>query len=166
MRCFITINDDRKENVMLQASDLAKRFNLKPHKEGGDFLDLKPSRVPGVRDASGAIYYYLPQGKHSEYHVIDCDEYWAFAAGGTLELWIISPEGKLTIELLGVDDDANPLVFITAGSIFAARHKNIAMQETFLSCITVPRFEHDGFRLVSKEEIAQLCPEALEFCHV
>ena len=102
------------------AKNLSKRYQMDPHEEGGSFVDLKAERVAGTRDASGAIYYYLPPDQVADFHVIDCDEYWAFVAGDTLELWIVSPDGKLAVELLGVEALADPLVFVPAGCMFAA----------------------------------------------
>ena len=207
------------------AQDLAQRYEMEQHEEGGAFVDLKGSRTFGKRDASGAIYYYLPVGQVSDFHVIDCEEYWAFAAGATLELWCVSPKGELSVRLLGVEDGADPLVCVPAGTVFAARHAHCVcctaavggtseptkgdrrqdaegagaaedaedaqdVEEaesmggaedtqdvedaegseetedaggTFLSCITVPRFRYEGWRLIGREELARLCPAALNF---
>ena len=155
----------REEIVHALAKNLSKRYQMDPHEEGGSFVDLKAERVAGTRDASGAIYYYLPPDQVADFHVIDCDEYWAFVAGDTLELWIVSPDGKLSAELLGVEASADPLVFVPAGCMFAARaHDAEAQREgTFLSCITVPRFSYDGWRLVKRDELEALCPAALAF---
>ena len=147
------------------AEELSGRYRMDPHEEGGSFVDLKAERVAGVRDASGAIYYHLPPGQAADFHAIDCDEYWAFVAGDTLELWVVSPDGELAVELLGVEAPADPLVFVPTGSVFAARAAGAKAQRegTFLSCITVPRFEYDGWRLVERDALEALCPAALAF---
>ena len=143
---------------------LVARYGMSAHEEGGSFIDLKNARVAGKRDSSGAIYYHLACGQISDFHVIDCDEYWAYIAGDTLELWMVSPSGELAVHALGVTEGAEPLVYIPTGTIFAARPSNDVTHEgTFLSCITVPRFHYEGWRIVDRIELHALCPAALAF---
>lgn len=146
----------------VSADELARRFNMHPHEEGGAYLELEP-RDAGERSAYGSIYYYLAQGQSAAFHQIDCDEFWAFSAGDTLELWIISPNGSLSVELLGLTDGSCPLIKIPAGCIFGARHVGAIADGTFLSCITVPKFNYQGWRLYSQEEIIRAFPQAASF---
>lgn len=143
----------------VSADELARQLNMQPHEEGGAFLELE-SQGASERKPSGSIYYYLPQGAVSDFHVIDCDEYWTHSAGDVLELWVIDEKGELSVQRLGVAADANPLVKVTAGCIFAARHAGERADGTFVSCITVPQFRYEGWRLVSREDALSRCPAA------
>lgn len=146
----------------VSANELAARFNMQAHEEGGSFFELEP-RDTDTRSACGSIYYHLPQDQVSDFHQIDCDEFWAYSAGDTLELWVIGTDGTLSIELLGASEGAQPLIKIAAGCIFAARHTGAIDDGTFLSCITVPKFSYQGWRLFSQDEILQRYPQAAAF---
>lgn len=146
----------------ISANNLATRFDMQAHEEGGSYLELEP-RDTDTRSACGSIYYFLPQSQTADFHQIDCDEFWAYSAGDTLELWVIDAEGNLSIELLGVDEGAQPLIKIPAGCIFAAKHSGHIDDGTFLSCITVPKFSYEGWRLFSQDEITQRFPQAAAF---
>ena len=68
------------------ADDLIRRFDLKPHPEGGFFAETYRSSARVQRDgepadkrsASTAIYYLLCDGAHSAWHRIRSDEVWHF----------------------------------------------------------------------------------------
>lgn len=146
----------------ITANQLANRFNMQPHEEGGTYQELEP-RDTDARSASGSIYYFLPQGQFADFHQIDCDEFWVYSAGDTLELWIIDADGALSIERFGTSEGAQPLIKVTAGCIFAARHAGEIDDGTFLSCITVPKFTYQGWRLYSQDEMLHSYPDVAAF---
>ena len=147
----------------MKASELIQRYNLEPHLENGTFIERHYPAPPGVRAPSGSMYYYLAPEEKSVFHVIDCDEYWCYHEGTALELWMIGPDHRLNRSLLGTGADAEPLIHIPAGTIFAARHTQDRSDGTFLSCITVPRFRYEGSRLLTRTEVCEFCPEAGAF---
>lgn len=143
--------------------DFIKRFGLTPHVEGGAFRELYRDGVRAKeRPAHGVIYYELGQGETSQFHTLDADEYWFYHAGSTLELWEIDG-GHLTKYRLGLEDGAEPCVLMKAGTIFGARHLDPEGEATLVSCVTVPEFSYDHYRICSRAEIAALCPEADAF---
>ena len=143
--------------------DFVKRFNLTPHVEGGAFRELyRDGERAKERPAHGVIYYELGQGEASQFHTLDADEYWFFHAGSTLELWEID-NAKLTKYKLGLEDGAEPCVLMKAGTIFGAKHLSPADEATLVSCVTVPEFTYDYYRICEREEVVNLCPAAVEF---
>ena len=108
------------------------------------------------------IYYELGQGEASQFHTLDADEYWFFHAGSTLELWEID-NAKLTKYKLGLEDGAEPCVLMKAGTIFGAKHLSPVDEATLVSCVTVPEFTYDHYRICEREEVVNLCPAAEEF---
>ena len=143
--------------------DFVKRFNLTPHVEGGAFRELyRDGERAKERPAHGVIYYELGQGEASQFHTLDADEYWFFHAGSTLELWEID-NAKLTKYKLGLEDGAEPCVLMKAGTIFGAKHLSPADEATLVSCVTVPEFTYDHYRICELEEVVNLCPAAGEF---
>ena len=54
-------------------------------------------------------------------------------------------------------------LLLKAGVIFGARHMSGAQDGCFVSCVTVPRFSYEFYRILSREEIQQKYPEAMPF---
>lgn len=147
----------------MKASEAIKYYDMIPHEENGLFVVRDYVDNENTRPASGSIYYYLAPNEISLFHVVDCDEYWIHIEGEPLEMWIISKEGKLSKPILGLGENREPLIFVKAGEMFAAKHFGNPQDGTFVSCITVPRFTYDGWRLVDKEEVLAKCPDAKDF---
>lgn len=147
----------------MRAEELVKQYRMFPHEECGYFLERHYEDKHSDRPASGAIYYYLGPEEKSNFHVIDCDEYWVHNAGTPLEIWLIAVDGVLTKKLLGVGLGLEPMVHIPAGTIFGAKHLAGAEDGAFVTCITVPRFKYEGWRLVPQEEVLAKCQDAKGF---
>ncbi|MGH2627410.1 MAG: cupin domain-containing protein, partial [Anaerolineales bacterium] len=77
------------------ADDVARRFDLRPHPEGGLYRETFRDRpAEGGRGALTAIYYLLRQGELSAWHrVHDAVEVWHHYAGAPLEL-VVSEDGR------------------------------------------------------------------------
>jgi len=151
------------EEKDLNAYELMKRYNMNPHEENGKYICCHYEDNSGKRPASGSIYYYVSPGEHTNFHKIDCDEYWIFNAGSVLELWIVGLDGEISIRYLGITKDAEPIAYMKAGEIFASRLSSYADDGTFVTCITVPRFEQEGFEMYSREEIIKMFPKSEAF---
>ncbi len=157
----------------ITAEELMKRFSMEEHPENGQFVEKHYIHEGDGRAASGSIYYYVAPGEKTAFHRIDCDEYWCYVAGAALELWQVSPEGEVSVVNLGIEEGAEPFVYVKKGMIFASRHseKTLAQQKdcgqplqgTFLTCITVPRFTYDGFEMFPEEEMVKKYPQTTEF---
>lgn len=149
------------------AAELIARFGLAPHVEGGAFRELyREGYVPtGERPAHGVIYYLLNEDETSDFHVLDADEYWLWHAGPDIELWSY-PEGNpgaLTVEQLGMGEGAQPCVLMKAGTIFGARPVKGAQGAMLCSCVCVPEFMYEHYRILTKEEVVAECPAAAAF---
>lgn len=147
----------------MTAKELVKRYAMDVHAENGVFIERHYEHTGTERAASGLIYYYVAPGERTQFHVIDCDEYWCYACGAPLEVWQIDGDGELTIARLGVDEGCEPVLYQKKGVTFASRLAADVADGTFLSCLTVPRFTYDGFRLLTKAEVCALCPAAESF---
>lgn len=147
----------------MRAEDAAMSYSMRPHEENGSFVERHYAARGDGRPASGSIYYYLAKDEVSNFHVIDCDEYWVWSAGSPLETWTIAEDGSLERKILGLGPGMEPMVFFPSGSFFAARHRGDADDGTFVTCITVPRFHYEGWRLVPQDEVVARCAEAADF---
>lgn len=147
----------------MTAEELMKRFSLREHIENGAFVERHYENTAPGRAASGAIYYYVAADEVTEFHRIDCDEYWCFNAGSDLEVWQVDENGALTVSRLGIGEGCEPLVYLRSGVIFASKHADGCREGTFLTCITVPRFTYQGFELLPKETMTEQYPQTARF---
>lgn len=147
----------------ITAEELAKRYAMDPHVENGAYIEQHYEYKGDGRADSGMIYYYVAPMERTEFHVIDCDEYWCYVEGSPLELWMVDPaSGNVNTVKFGVEEGCEPVVYFPKGRIFASKNHN-QEEGTFLSCITVPRFDPNGFRLCSLEEMVKDYPDTKEF---
>lgn len=149
----------------MRADELLARFRLEPHVEGGSFRELNAGedRFPG-RAPSGAIYYYLGAEEFSDFHVLDSDEYWLWHAGSTLEIWMVAEGGEMRIRRLGLGEGDEPCVLIPAGVVFGARPIPGASDDgALVSCVTVPRFSYEHYRILGKAEMLEKYPKSAAF---
>ena len=150
----------------MRADELAMLFDLDKHMENGRFLEKNEPPSGQTRSSSGCMYYYVAPGELTKFHRLDCDEYWCYNAGAVLELWLLSPDGSLRIEKCGVGSGAEPMVRVPKGTVFASRHAADCDNGTFLSLITVPRFQYSGMTLYEGNALAgliRLHPALAEF---
>lgn len=147
------------------AKELINRFGLVPHVEGGAFRELyRDSAVrTGERPAHGVIYYLLNEDEVSDFHVLDADEYWLWHAGPDIELWSYGADGALRVERLGLGEGAQPCVLMKAGVTFGARPVAGAKGAMLCSCVCVPEFMYEHYRILTKAEVLRECPEAAAF---
>ncbi|HYS67646.1 MAG TPA: cupin domain-containing protein [Paraburkholderia sp.] len=137
--------------------ELIRRFDLKPHPEGGFFSETYRSAQRVSRDgdsaqarsASTAIYYLLCDGAHSAWHRIKSDEVWHFYAGEPLNVHVLDETGTLVTHRLGnalTHPDAVFQAVVPAGLWFAAE---CADPSTFalVGCTVAPGFEFSEFEL-------------------
>lgn len=141
-----------------------ERYKLEVHPEGGYFAETYTSAeelgtVDGDRRLTGSIYFLLDRGNISHFHEIDCEEIWYYHAGCGLKVWLIMPDGSSEIKLLGLDrtKGEEPMVVIPKGTIFAAENLEDDGY-TFVSCVTTPKFNYAGFRLVPEHEVKERFP--------
>ncbi len=87
----------------LGANEIIRLLGLKPHPEGGHFVEMYRSEGDG-RAACTTIYYLLQADEISAWHRVDADEVWAWHAGGPLSLTLSPPDGKgAAAQMLGPD---------------------------------------------------------------
>lgn len=147
----------------MTAKELMQKNAMEAHVENGAFLEKHYENKEPGRPASGSIYYYVDCDEITEFHQIDCDEYWCYTLGSPLELWLVDETGEITVKKLGVEDGCEPFVYVKKGTIFASRHEKPETDGTFLICLTVPRFSSDGFTLIPKDEMIKRYPQSAEF---
>jgi len=164
--------------------ELIRRFDLKPHPEGGFFsetyrsaervsrvdtaattsaaaTDAAPMSPAQTRAASTAIYYLLCDGAHSAWHRIRSDEVWHFYAGGPLNVHVLDAGGKLVTHKLGnalLHRDAVFQAVVPAGLWFAAECADPA-DYALAGCTVAPGFEFSEFELADVDMLKAQHPQ-------
>ncbi|CAB3703669.1 putative cupin superfamily sugar epimerase [Burkholderia sp. OAS925] len=157
--------------------ELIRRFDLKPHPEGGFFSETyrsaeRVSRNDGAADgttetrsASTAIYYLLCDGAHSAWHRIKSDEVWHFYAGEPLNVHVLDAAGKLVTHKLGnalIHRDAVFQAVVPAGLWFAAECADPA-SFALVGCTVAPGFEFSEFELADVDALKSRYPQHAAF---
>ena len=143
---------------MNRSDFLRTEYQLQAHPEGGWFAEVFRSEAKqGERPFMGSIYFLLDGPEISHLHQIDCEEIWYYHEGCGLKITVIEGPVVRTL-LLGADASSGQKVMavIPKDAIFAAENIDPAGY-TFMSCATAPAFSYEGFRLVKKAELKELC---------
>lgn len=148
---------------MMKAKDFIAKYAMDRHIENGVFIEKHYASDAEGRAESGSILYYVSPGEYTQFHRIDCDEYWCFNAGSSVEIWSFEENGNLRKLQLGISENAEAFVFLRRGEIFASRLAPDAEDGTLITCITVPRFSYSGFELIEKEKMLERYPQSADF---
>lgn len=130
----------------MTADEIISRLDLKPHPEGGHFVEtFRDSPGPDGRSRATAIYFLLRAGERSHWHKVDASEMWFWHAGAPLKLSVA--EGGVTRKImLGADLVAgeDPQAVVPAHAWQAAESMGAW---TLVSCVVAPGFDFAGFTL-------------------
>jgi predicted cupin superfamily sugar epimerase len=153
-----------------EIQQIAKKLQLLQHPEGGFYRETYRSEEeistqyndnvsPVKRNISTCIYFMLTSDSFSAFHRINQDEIWHFYRGSALKLYMISPDGELSIIKIGNDilTDETPQFIVPAGYWFAAEVIN---QNSYclVGCTVAPGFDFADFELADKELLGELFP--------
>lgn len=149
---------------------LVEALQLKPHPEGGYYTetyrsDLEISTVNGSRSLMTCIYFLLTSANSSKFHQIKSDEMWFFHEGSPLTVHVLSESGYEKL-LVGPSDNQghHPYQLVKSGVVFGS---TVEAEDSYslVSCVVAPGFDFEDFRLLSKEELLEKWPEALDIIH-
>lgn len=128
-------------------AEIISTLGMKPHPEGGHFVETwRHVPTDGGRGAGTAIYYLLEAGERSHWHRVDAAEIWHWYAGAPLELALSSDGQQVTISILGNDlaAGARPQVLVPEGVWQSAASTGAW---TLVGCTVSPAFEFSGFEM-------------------
>lgn len=150
----------------MTAESIIEALNMIRHPEGGFYREtyrgenLMTLDNGRVRNTATAIYYLLKDEDKSHFHKIASDEIWFFHQGVSLEVIVITEQGRLELQTLGnrLDSGEVPQLVIKANTWFAARVKS-GSGFALVSCVVAPGFDFSDFELGNKAELKRLYPE-------
>jgi uncharacterized protein len=130
----------------MNAVDLIRLLDLKPHPEGGCFREtFRDLQTENGRSRSTAIYYLLKEGEISRWHRVDAVEIWHWYAGAPLELKI-HDGSTLQSFVLGsaLTEGQAPQAVVPVRCWQSARSLGAY---SLIGCTVAPGFEFSGFEL-------------------
>ena len=144
-----------------QLSGYAQRvideLGLAPHPEGGWYRRTWQSATPvnagGDRPLASCIYFLLPAGDASAWHVVDADELWLWYGPGavTLELGGSGRQpdetGARSVTLRVDKDSARGELVVPAG---VGQRTVPSSEDALVSCVVSPGFTFAGFKLADQ----------------
>lgn len=149
---------------MSDATRCIEALRLQPHPEGGYYREIyrSPQQVLAgdrIRAASTSIYFLLPEGEFSAWHVVQSDEQWhcyAGEAGATLELHLLQNGEHETISLgRELFSGQLPQAMVPAGVVQAAHSTGGWM---LMGCTVAPGFDFADFALNTAEDLYREFP--------
>lgn len=132
---------------MSEARAIIERLGMRPHPEGGHFVETWRDRpADGSRGVGTSILFLLQEHEHSHWHRVDAAECWHWHAGAPLVLRLSADGGGQEAKLLGVDFAAGqtPFALVPKGVWQAAAPVG---GWTLVGCTVSPAFEFAGFEL-------------------
>jgi predicted cupin superfamily sugar epimerase len=137
-----------------RAAHLIDTLGLSPHPEGGYYRQLyrsqsfvRPDDERPARPALTTIYFLLPAGECSRWHVVASDEAWHFYEGAPLDLFVGDPDlARVTHETLGNTDGVGGPVHVVRAHYWQAARTTGAY--TLVGCTVAPGFEFSDFSLL------------------
>ena len=155
---------------MYTAEYFVKNLNMTAHPEGGFYKETFAStenisdkdldvNFEGSRMLWTSIYFLLRDGEVSNFHRLKSDEMWYYHSGSPLTIYIISPEGELTTEQLGlnIENGEKPQVLVPKDYIFGSAMNNEGY--ALVGCNVSPGFEFRDFELFERSFLIEKYPE-------
>ena len=121
-----------------EARRIVEALGMRPHPEGGWYVETFRDAAGGPRGHSTAIYFLLEHGQVSHWHLVkDAVEIWHFHAGAPLELSISADARNVDRLTLGPDVLAGhrPQGIVPAGAWQSARSLG---DWTLVGCTVAP----------------------------
>ncbi|MDQ0474697.1 cupin domain-containing protein [Labrys wisconsinensis] len=133
---------------VLDPSAIIATLGMRPHPEGGHYVETFKDAAGDGRPASTAIYYLLKAGERSHWHRVDAAEVWHHYAGAPLALSLSERGDTATRHVLGPDLPAGerPQVVVPAGVWQAAESLG---DWTLVGCTVAPGFRFEGFEMAA-----------------
>ncbi|MEZ7891062.1 MAG: cupin domain-containing protein [Candidatus Wallbacteria bacterium] len=157
----------------MNAEEIIKFLNLKPHPEGGFFLETYrsdeayekkslPERYDGDRSYGTAIYYMLTADTFSVMHRLKSDEIFHFHMGDSVEMLILPPEGKGRGQIITMGHDiksGEKLQVMVPRDYWQGMRLKDGGKYALFGTTVAPGFEYSDYEESKCEPLAKKYPE-------
>lgn len=163
----------------MEKYDVTARLEMVPHPAGGYYQESYKSAFslpyqahPGTpKPMASSIYYLLGEEDSCLFHSSTSEEVWSFLYGYPIDLYLLYPEGNVSIITIGsnLSIGETPQLTVAPNQIFGMKlhgrqkpgHNFLAYSpEPFalLTCLSIPGFTKGSIRYFSQEEVSSLYP--------
>lgn len=155
---------------MYTADYFIENLNMIPHQEGGfykesfissDNISRNGLNIDGEERKKlwTSIYFLLRDGEVSNFHRLKSDEMWYYHSGSSLTIYMITPEGELITEELGLNFEKGekPQILVPKDYIFGSAMNNPGY--ALVGCMVAPGFEFKDFELFERKDLLEKYPE-------
>ncbi|MFL0245574.1 cupin domain-containing protein [Candidatus Clostridium stratigraminis] len=155
---------------MYTADYFVKKLDMISHPEGGFYKEsfvssenISDRRLNVVIEESRklwtSIYFLLRDGEVSNFHRLKSDEMWYYHSGSSLTIYMITPEGELITEELGlnIEKGEKPQILVPKDYIFGSAMNNEGY--ALVGCMVSPGFEFKDFELFERNYLLEIYPE-------
>ncbi|HDK7167882.1 TPA: cupin domain-containing protein [Clostridium botulinum] len=158
---------------MKDANYFIEKLDMTAHPEGGYYKESFIS-AENITDSDltttfddkrilwTSIYFLLRNGEVSNFHRLKSDEMWYYHSGSPLTIYMITPEGELITEQLGLDIEKGekPQVLVPKNYIFGSAMNNKGY--ALVGCMVSPGFEFRDFELFERDTLLNIYPKYKE----
>ena len=140
------------------AQHVVAELGLAPHPEGGWYRRTWQSATPvnagGDRPLASCIYFLLPAGDASAWHVVEADELWLWHGPGAVTLELGGngeqpDEASARSVTLRVDKRGACGELVVPAGVW--QRTIPSCEDALVSCVVSPGFTFDGFKLASQD---------------
>lgn len=145
---------------MPTAAQLTRALGLRPHPEGGFYVETyRAEERIGGRAVSTAIYYLLTPDTFSALHRLASDEVFHFYWGDPVEMLQLASDGSARAVLLGssVLEGMAPQVVVRKG-VWQGLRLRPGGRLALLGCTVAPGFEFADFELGDRAALLAAYP--------
>lgn len=154
---------------MYTADYFIKELNMIAHREGGFYKEsFKSEETLADRISNdekkeskklwSSIYFLLRDGEVSNFHRLKSDEMWYYHSGSPLTIYMITPDGNLITEQLGlnIEKGEKPQVLVPKDYIFGSAMNNEGY--ALVGCMVSPASDFKEFELFERDYLLEKYP--------
>lgn len=152
------------KHKMKDANYFITNLEMNAHPEGGyykqSFLSDQVTNLnQKQRQLWSSIYFLLCKDEVSNFHRLTADEMWYFHSGSALTIYMITPDGELITQDLGleIEKGQKPQILVPKGYIFGSAMHNEGY--SLVGCMVSPGFTFEDFELFERNDLLKMYPE-------
>jgi len=147
-----------------------EQLDMVAHPEGGYYKEsfkaeeeIKSADIAensdGNRHLWTSIYFLIEKGDASHFHRLKSDEMWYYHGGSPLDIYMITPQGELKVEKLGLNIGAGekPQILVPKNTIFGSALDDNPF--SLVGCMVSPGFDFRDFELFERKHLLEEYPE-------
>jgi predicted cupin superfamily sugar epimerase len=120
-----------------------------------------PGRYTGTRSLGSAIYYLLHGAEFSALHRLQSDEVYHFYLGDPVEMLLLYPDGRHSVEILGPDlEQGQHLQLVVPHDVWQGSRLQAASNWALLGTTMVPAYQQEDFELGDRAALLRQYPQA------